>query len=157
MIMQLGVQRRLAASVLGCSPKRVWFDETRLSEVKEAITKQDIRGLIAKGLVQMKRARGISRGRARFRQEQRRKGRQRGHGSRKGLATARQSEKSAWIARIRLQRGFIRKLRDKDMITNVAYRELYMKSKGGYFRSLRHVKLYLDERNLITKKVSKKK
>ncbi|MBI4150467.1 50S ribosomal protein L19e [Candidatus Woesearchaeota archaeon] len=150
--MELTVQRRLAAEVLHCSPKRVWFDETRLGDIKEAITKQDLRGLIAKGLIQMKRKRGISRGRARFNQAQRRKGRQRGHGSRKGLATARQPEKRAWLARIRLQRVFIKSLRDKNMISNVAYRELYMKCKGGYFRSLRHVKLYLDEHNLITKK-----
>ncbi len=150
--MQFTVQRRLAGEVLHCSPKRVWFDETRLGEIKEAITKQDIRGLIAKGLVQMKRARGISKGRARFRQSQRRKGRQRGHGSRKGSATARQSEKRAWIARVRLQRDFMKRLREKRLISNEAYRELYMKSKGGYFRSLRHVKLYLDEHNLITKK-----
>lgn len=150
--MQLTVQRKLAAAVLHCSPKRVWFDETRLGDIKEAITKQDVRGLIAGGLIQMKRARGISRGRARFRQTQRRKGRQRSHGSRKGLSTARQSPKLAWIARIRLQRQFIQELREKNLITNGTYRELYMKCKGGFFRSLRHVKLYLDERNLVIKK-----
>src|SRR3989344_1805963 len=104
MIMELTVQRRLASEVLKCSPKRVWFDETRLSDIKEAITKQDIRGLVTKGLVQMKRPKSNSRGRARLRQAQRRKGRQRGHGSRKGVATARGPQKPARMARVRLQR-----------------------------------------------------
>jgi large subunit ribosomal protein L19e len=149
--MELTVQRRLASEVLGCSPKRVWFDETRLSDIKEAITKQDVRGLVAKGIVQMKRAKSNSRGRARFRQAQRRKGRQRGHGSRKGLASARGPEKAAWMARVRLQRAFLQELREKKLLANEAYRELYMKCKGGYFRSRRHVKLYIDEHSMIKK------
>ena len=35
------------------------------------------------------------------------------------------------------------------MITSTDYHELYMKSKGGFFRSIRHLKLYTKERELI--------
>ncbi len=150
--MQLTVQRKLASDVLKCSPKRVWFDETRMQDIKEAITRQDIRSLVASGVIQMKRAKGTSRGRARFFQAQRRKGRRRGLGSRKGLSTAREPAKKEWENRIRLQRDFLKQLREKQMLSHAAYRELYMKCKGGYFRSKRHVMVYLDERNLINKK-----
>ena len=44
-------QKRLAAYILKCSPKKVKFDETKLEEIKEAITKADIRGLIAQGII----------------------------------------------------------------------------------------------------------
>ena len=150
--MELTVQKRLAASVLKCSSKRVWFDETRLSDIKEGITKQDMRGLVARGFVQIKSPQGTSRGRAKLKLNQRRKGRQRGHGSRKGRATARLASKESWINRIRLQREFLNELREKKMLNNKGYRELYMKAKGGYFRSKRHVKLYIDEHNMILKK-----
>jgi hypothetical protein len=47
---------------------------------------------------------------------------------------------------------------EKNIITKLAYRELYLKSKGGYFRSRRHIKLYLDEHDelLLDKTAAKK-
>jgi ribosomal protein L19E len=46
---------------------------------------------------------------------------------------------------VRVQRAFLRLLSEKNIITRKAFRELYLKSKGGYFRSRRHIKLYLQE------------
>ena len=43
--MKLNTQKRIAATILECSPSRVILDEERLEEIKEAITKTDIRGL----------------------------------------------------------------------------------------------------------------
>ena len=40
--MNLNLQKRLAANVIGCSEKRVVFDPSRLEDIKEAITKTDI-------------------------------------------------------------------------------------------------------------------
>lgn len=151
--MELTTQRRLAASVLHCSPKRVWFDQTHLGDIKESITKADMRGLVIKGYVQLKTAGRNSRGRIRAVLRQRRKGRQAGHGSRGGTANARASEKRAWINRVRRQRVFLKQLIGK-YIDAPTYRMLYRKSKGGYFRSERHIKLYLDEHKLSKRKVT---
>ncbi len=150
--MQLAVQKRLAADIMGCSPKRVWFDETKLDDIKEAITKADIRSLINKGLIQEKPANNNSKGRIRKVKIQKSKGRQRGYGSRKGKSTARLSKKDAWMARVRVQRVFLKALRDKALVSKSAYSKLYMKCKGGYFRSKRHIKLYLEENDLLSKK-----
>ena len=44
--MKLDNQKRLAAQILKCSKKRVKFDPDRSSDIKESITKADIRNLI---------------------------------------------------------------------------------------------------------------
>ncbi|MBI1969703.1 50S ribosomal protein L19e [Candidatus Woesearchaeota archaeon] len=146
--MVLSVQRRLAAAVMRCSPKRVWMDSEHLGEIKECITKADIRGLINKGLIQETPTHGISRGRIREARAQRRKGRRSGHGSRKGSHYARVSRKQTWIYAVRIQREFLKRLRDTKKISRQDYRLLYRKAKGGFFRSKRHVQLHITEHNL---------
>jgi len=147
----LKAQKRIAAIVLKCSPKKVVFDTEKLSEIKEAITKQDIKTLISDGLIKRVRGNEQSKVRVRRRTAQRSKGRQRGQGSRKGKATARLSGKRRWIGRIRLQRYLLKQLRNANTISKPAYRELYMKSKGGFFRSKRHLELYISEHELKKK------
>ena len=155
---ELQFQRRLAASLMKCSKKRIRFDSEDLEEIREAITKDSVRDLIREGLISRKPVKGISRGRARKRAVQKRKGRQRGPGSRKGKRTARLPKKLAWANRVRPQRAFIKELREKGYITPTIYRMLYHKVKGGFFRSRRHVKLYIEEQKLAqepTKKPAK--
>lgn len=144
--MKLDNQKRLAAQILKCSEKRIRFDPDRLSDIKEAITKVDIRGLIKDKAIRKMPAIGVSRGRARKRLVQRRKGKQRGAGSRKGSRSARLPSKREWINKIRAQRELLNKLKEKKIIDDKLYREFYLKSKGGFFRSRRHIKLYLEER-----------
>lgn len=144
--MKLDNQKRLAARILKCSEKRIRFDPDRLSDIKEAITKVDIRGLIKDKAVRKVNIKGVSRGRARKRLMQRRKGKQRGAGSTKGSRGARLPKKREWINKIRAQRGLLRKLKEGKVIDDRLYRELYLKAKGGFFRSRRHIKLYLEER-----------
>jgi large subunit ribosomal protein L19e len=150
--MELKVQRKLAASVFRCSPKRVWFDPQNLTQIKESVTKQDMVSLINQGTVRIIPARGISRGRARFRQEQRRKGLRRGTGSRKGKKGARQNLKETWVAKIRVQREFLKQIRDSSLVTPTVYKQLYQRAKGGFFRSKRHIKVYMEENDLFPKK-----
>ena len=147
----LDVQRRLAAQVLKCGENRVKFDPDKLSEIKEAITKADVRSLARNGSIFKTRVHNTSRFWRRKIKIQKSHGKRKGFGSRKGKKTARQNPKRTWINKIRLQRNFIKSLRDKKSIESSAYHELYMKSKGGFFRSLRHLKLYTVERGLIKK------
>jgi len=145
----LDVQRRLAAQILKCGKNRIRFDTDRLDDIKEAITKADLRLLISNGAISKKRLLNTSKFWIRKRNKQKSYNRRKGFGSRKGKKTARLKSKRSWINKIRLQRRFIKSLRDKDIITQIAFHELYMKSKGGFFRSLRHLQLYTKERELI--------
>ncbi len=150
--MMLKTQKRIAAGIFDCSPKKVHFNEEKLAEIKEAITKQDIKTLITDGVITRIRSNEQSKVRTRQRALQRSKGRQRGAGTRKGSPTSRLSRKARWVSKIRLQRKVIQDLRLKNEITHVTYRDLYMKSKGGFFRNKRHLELYITEHKLrVTK------
>ena len=153
--MKLATQKRLAATLLKCSSDRVVFKPEHLHDVKEAITKSDLRLLISDGVISRQPVKGVSRVRARKIREQKRKGLRRGHGSRKGTPNASTPDKEKWMNKVRKQRAFLKELKDKELVTIQIYRNLYRKSKGGFFRSKRHIKLYLDDQRLWKKKESK--
>jgi len=144
----LRVQRRLAAQLLKCGERKVTLSPMHLEEIKEAITKADIRVLINNGIITRKRAMNTSRFWAKMNKDQKIHGRRKGSGSRKGKKTARSNPKRAWMNKIRLQREYLQSLRDKGVLTKAVFHEMYAKSKGGYFRSRRHMKLYLGEKGI---------
>ncbi len=146
------LQKRLASQVLGCGPKRVRFDPTKLAEIKEAITTFDVSRLINKGIVYKVQAKGVSRARAKKIAMQKSKGRRSGHGSRKGKANARLNQKTQWVNSVRTQRELIKKLRENGIIEKTDFRALYNKVKGGFFRSTKHIKIYIQEQDMIRKK-----
>ena len=154
--MDLKSRKRIAAQLLKVGINRVKFDQERLEEIKEAITKADIRALIIDKAIQAKPKKGSSKSRIRKANVQRKKGRKAGAGSRKGKRTARLSDKAKWMSRIRTQRNFIKELKNKKIIAPQVYHSLYRKSKGGFFRSKRHIKLYIEDKNLANKKNEKK-
>jgi len=147
----LANQKRISAQILKVGVTKVWFDPDRLEEVKEAITKADIRRLINDYAIQAKPTVGTSRLRARKRLTQRRKGRQKGPGKKKGTHNARLPKKRVWITKMRAQRGLVKELREKSLIDTPTFKDIYAKIKGGFFRSRRHIKLYLTERNMFQK------
>lgn len=150
--MNLKTQRRIAANLLKTGINRITFDPSKLSEIKEAITKSDINSLIKKNAIKTKPYQSQSRSRARKLLLQKRKGRRKGQGSRKGKITARLPQKKLWTKKIRLQRSFLRLLKEKNLITTKTYHNLILKSKGGFFRSKRHIKLFINEHNLVKEK-----
>ena len=111
--MTLRIQKRLSSEVLKVGINRVKFDESRLDDIKEAITKRDIKELISDKAISSKPIRGISKFRSRKIKVQKRKGRQIGKGSRKGKRTARLSKKEAWMLKVRAQRDLISTLKKK--------------------------------------------
>ncbi|MEK6916839.1 MAG: 50S ribosomal protein L19e [Nanoarchaeota archaeon] len=150
--MKSTIQKKLAAKIAKRSPKKIVLDETRREEIKEAITRADIRSLMKDGAIKVKQDKGVSRVRARKQQSQKSKGRRKGQGSRTGSANARYSGKKKWMAKIRLQRTFLKELREKSMLAPEIFKTLYRKAKGGFFRSKRHIKLYITEHKLVKKK-----
>jgi len=144
-------KKRLAGEILKTSPKKIKFVADALEDIKKAITRSDIRGLIAiKKITKSKKPRQ-SRVRARKIAAQKRKGRRKGHGSRKGKKHAKIPKKQEWMTKVRTQRKFLKQLRDKKLILPKNYRLVYSKIKGGFFRNKRHIKLYLEENKLLKK------
>ena len=147
--MDLKYQRRLAAQLLKCGINRVYIDPEAIEDVSMAATKKDIRERIKANMIQVKPKKGVSRGRAKLRWLQRRKGRQRGVGSRKGTANARTNKKRMWIKTIRAVRKLLRTLRDNKKIDRKTYRKYYRLSKAGNFKSRAHLMLHLKSSNLL--------
>ncbi len=145
----LSIQRRLAAEVLGVGESRIWIDPAEIDRVVDAITREEIRRLIHDGVIRVKPIHGNSRERWRIRREQRKRGRRRGYGRRKGAKTARHDTKEDWMNRIRRIRRYLRYLRDHNMINRRTYRKLYRLAKGGMFKSLSSLKHYMKEHGIL--------
>lgn len=149
--MKLDTQKRIAARVLKVSPKRVKIDPTRAEDLKEAITKSDLRGLVGDGAITKRYKKGVSRSRANKTLRQKAKGQRKGSGSRKGKQTTHTPGKESWMAKIRAQRALLAELKEKKLLDSKTYTNLYRKAKGGFFRSRKHIKLYIEEHRLIKK------
>lgn len=141
--MNLRNQRRIAAELLKCGVNRVWIDPNRLEDAADAITRADVRTLIDSGAIAARQKKGVSRARAKYKQAQKRKGRRRGHGSRRGRKGARRPSKRAWIQVIRPIRRRLKELRDAGKIDAATYRDYYLKAKGGVFKSRPHMEAHM--------------
>ncbi len=146
----LRAQKRLAADILDVGENRIWLDPEEQDELADAITREDVAELIEEGTIRAKPAQGNSRGRVRERAAKRSYGHQKGPGSRKGKAGARQDEKDEWTRKVRAQRQTLRTLRDDGTLTPGQYRELYNKSRGGEFPDVRRLLNYIEDTYDIT-------
>lgn len=129
--------KEIAAKLLKVGKKKIWIDPEEAESVKEAITKDDVRELIKNGIIKKRKENEQSRGRARKIEKQKKKGRRKGHGSRRGTAKARTDRKADWINKVRAQRALLKELREKhpDKVKKLGYSKLYRMIKGGFFRS----------------------
>jgi len=148
-------QKVIASKVLKCGKSRVWIDPVRLNDVEDAITTEDVRRLIKDGIIKALPKRGISSFRRAKMVKQKRKGRGKGYGSRKGSAGARTPSKAQWMKRIRAIRRLLRELRKQDVIEKRTYRNMYMVAKSGFFRSKSHLVTHLERNNLLKKDIAK--
>jgi large subunit ribosomal protein L19e len=140
----LASQKRIVAAILKCGVHRVWFDPERLSDIENAISREDLRGLVVDGAIKARQKKGVSRGRAREKIAKRSYGHCRGPGRRKGAAGARHPGKRSWIQKIRAIRKALAALREAGTIDPHTYRVLYRKAAGGQFRSVAHMKAQLE-------------
>lgn len=139
----LSNQKRIASKVLGCGVHRIWLDPDASEEIAVAITRDDIRGLIANGTVKAIPVKGVSRGRARARDAKRKYGHCKGHGSRKGTKGARNPSKEQWMKKIRALRRRLKELRADGSLDKSTYCKIYRKAKGGEYRSVAHLNAHL--------------
>ena len=142
-------QKQIASKILKCGKNRVWINPRKVKEVEGAITTDDVRNLISQGYIKKEQKKGSSKGRARKIRKQKAKGRRKNKGSIKGKIGARFSSKKAWINRIRAIRKMLKNLKNEGKISSKIYRELYNKAKGGFFRSKKHLAIYLERNELV--------
>ena len=146
-------QKRMAAEIFSKKEgrtvgiHRIWVNPDYLSEVSDAVQKDDVRVLIDDGIIRAKPIKGTSRSRARKASIQKSKGRRKGQGSRSGSANSRTPRKKKWMSRIRAQRRTLKELREVGEITPSQYRHHYMKAKGGSYRSTSHLKSNISGNN----------
>lgn len=143
--MDLKLQKKLASEILKVGINKIWLNHEKEKEIKEGITKADIRVLIQKGYIKARRYNERSKVRVRKRHIQRKKGRRRGPGKRKGKLGARAGKKETWMKKIRAQRKLLQKLKEKKILPQKEWRKIYRMAKGGFFRTKAHLKLYLEK------------
>jgi large subunit ribosomal protein L19e len=139
----------MAANIMKVGLNKVWFDDEDLDEIAGAVTREDVKRLIARGSIQKKQTVGSSRARANKLKRQKEKGRRRGHGSRKGAKHATVTSKRKWIKTIRPIRMKLKELRAAGSIDRSIYRKTYMMAKGGMFRSKTYLESYLKEHKMM--------
>lgn len=147
--MDLSNQRRIASQILKCGVNRVYIDPNRLEDTADAITRSDVRTLIDSGAIYARQKKGVSRGRAEHNIAQRRKGRQTGHGSRRGKKGARKPTKQRWMQSIRPIREKLKQLRDEGKIDTQTYRRYYLQAKGGVFKSRPHLESHMRAAGIL--------
>lgn len=145
-------QRRLAAQVMKVGRNRVWIDPTRIQDVESAITREEIRKLVHEKVIATVPIQGVSRGRAKAVQAQKRKGRRKGPGSKSGTPRAVISKKDAWMVKIRSLRRKLRELKASRVITESNYRKLYMIAGSGRFSSIADMERYVKAHDMWRKR-----
>jgi len=137
--MNLKNQRMIAAKLLKVGVNRVMFNQARLTDAAEALTREDVRSLIKNGVITARPEKATSRSRAKKLAAQKRKGRRKGYGKRSGKKKTRQHGKESWIKKVRALRDELRKLKKERKVDKTQYRKIYRQIKGNLYHSRRHL------------------
>lgn len=131
--MNLRNKKELAARTFGVGKNRISFMESRKDEIKEALTKQDIRDLVAGGAIIIKDIKG------------RRKIEKRG---RKSIGNIRQrvnKRKREYIVLTRKLRGYIKSISSR--ISREEFKKIRKKIKNREFKNKADIKQYIGALN----------
>ncbi|MFA5930970.1 MAG: 50S ribosomal protein L19e [archaeon] len=138
--------KELAAVILKVGEGRVSISTEAVTKVAEAMTKDDIRALVAERLIKKKPSSQQSKGRARVTQAQRKKGRGRGAGNRSGTKKVRSDQRKEWINKVRAQRRTLKELRASNptAVKEKGYSNIYKKIKGNFFKGKKYLTEYVE-------------
>ena len=127
--MKLEKKKMLVARTLGVGKGRIVFNNNNLAQIKEAITKQDIKDLTASGAIIIKEKKG------RLFKEKTQKRRRAG-----GVKKKVRNRKREYIILARKLRSYILTLRKKNLLAESAYARLRKEIKRHEIKNLTHLK-----------------
>ncbi|MEK6906029.1 MAG: 50S ribosomal protein L19e [Nanoarchaeota archaeon] len=144
--MNLQKKKSLAARTFKVGTSRVLFINSRLEEIKEAITKQDIRDLKKSGAIIIKEVKG------RISKVKKKKKRSAGN-VRKRINT----RKKNYVILSKKLRKYVYEMKEQNRISKEDFKDLRKRIKNKVFKSKEHLKEYIKENKTgIVKKKGKR-
>lgn len=131
--MNLGKKKELAARTLKVGKDRILFMAGRLADIKEAITKQDIRDLKVDGAIFVKEIKGRTK-------VERKKSRSPGN-IRKKVNT----RKKDYVIMTRKLRAYTVEMEKQGKVTREDVKEIRKKIRNKAFKSKAHLRSYIGE------------
>ena len=130
--MKLGKKKNLAARTFKVGKKRIVFVKARSEEIKEAITKQDIKDLHKDGAIIVKDIQG--------RKKRKKKQKRRTPGNVRKRVKTRKKDYATLARKLRLH---IAELKKQGKLSREEVTEIRKKIRNKMFRSLAHLKEYI--------------
>lgn len=130
--MNLRNKTSLAQKALKVGKKRIIFLQSRLKDIKEAITKQDIRELVQDGAIILKEIRG--------RRKIEKRKRKRGPGKIKKNVNKRKQE---YVIMVRKQRRYVAEMKKQGKLSSEDIKDIRNKIRNKTFKSKAHLKDYI--------------
>lgn len=138
----LKLQKRIASKILGIGINKVFFEPDRVSEIKDAITKQDVEELIKAGAIKGLPVVGNKRRSGKLRDSRRTKGRKRGMGKKRKRVETRKRD---YINKIRKMRALLKHMKNKNEISSEIYTASRKLAKSGIIKTRKELINYLKE------------
>lgn len=126
--MNLKKKKCLAARTFGVGAGRIAFTNERIEEIKEAITKQDMRDLLASGAISIKQIKG--------RRKAKPGSRRKGFGKRKKNVGTRKRD---YMHLTRKLRRFLKQMQLQGRVSKEDYNKTRKQIKASVFRSKAHM------------------
>ncbi len=130
--MNLGKKKALATRTLNVGKGRILFVKSRLNEIKEAITRQDIKDLHEEGAILIKEKSGRSKVEKRTRK--------RGPGKIKKNVNTRKRD---YVIMTRKLRSYVAEMKKQGLLSPEEITDIRKKIRNKIFRSKRHLKEYI--------------
>jgi large subunit ribosomal protein L19e len=132
--MNLAKKKLIAQKVLKIGKKRIMFVPSRLDEIKEALTKQDIRDLKEEGAIIIKEPKG--------RKKNTKRKNKRGPGKIKKTIN---TQKREYVIITRKLRGYVAEMKRKKIISTEEAKDIRKKIRNRQFKNQTHLKDYIKE------------
>lgn len=132
--MNLKNKKELAAKTLKVGKDRISFVKERSAEIKEAITKQDIRDLVTEGAIKVNPVKG--------RKTNTKRKNKRGTGKVKVKVNKRKQE---YVIITRKLRNYVKELYNQGKLSREEVKDIRKKIRNRAFKSKANLKLYIEK------------